>query len=125
MHIGSKIKALVVENSKIPLVDFAVKIGYTEPGMYNIFKSEDVNTKIIKLICKTLNINFSEFFEDKKEVRSYKSVSALGILHEEGEAYGIVNYKEKYYEVLEENRQLNNQLRSLTDIKKGSIRSRK
>lgn len=124
MHIGNKIKALVVENSKISLVDFATKIGYTEPGMYNIFKSEDVNTRVIKLICKTLNINFSDVFIEKKE-SEYKKSTHLSMVHEEAEVYGEINYKQKYFDTLEKLNCANERLLSFTDIKKGSIKLKK
>lgn len=46
MHIGLIIKKLIVEKSGIPLVEFANKMGYSEPGMYDIFKKEDVNNPL-------------------------------------------------------------------------------
>lgn len=41
MHIGLIIKKLIVEKSGMPLVEFANKMGYSEPGMYDIFKKDN------------------------------------------------------------------------------------
>ncbi len=64
MHIGSRIKKLVEETTKLNHKQFAEKIGHTEQSMHGIYKKEDLNTGLLKRICEALNISISEFFAE-------------------------------------------------------------
>lgn len=131
MHIGLKIKELIVQKTDLNIIDFAKKIGYSEQGLHKILKKKDLSTEIIKKVCEELSISFSDFFAEKKE-NDYKKVTGLAIVHEEGAVYGVVDYKEKYYEALEKLDNVNNKLNeanerllAFMDVKKEVIKKGK
>lgn len=72
MHIGNKIKDLVVNKYGLTIVEFAQKMGLTNASMHSIFKKSDVSTEIIKDVCKIVNINFTDFFCDCNDLQEVK-----------------------------------------------------
>ena len=60
IHIGKMIKAELERQGRTK-VWFAAQINRTEPTCYNIFKSETIDTGILKAICIALN---HDFFKD-------------------------------------------------------------
>jgi len=69
MHIGQRIKSLVEKKTSLNKVDFADIIGHTEQSLHGIFKKEDINTKLLKTICKALNITISDFFAESNQTK--------------------------------------------------------
>lgn len=108
VHLGNKIKDLVVNKYRFSIVEFAQKLGMTNASLHQIFKKEDVSTHVIKDVCNILNIKFIDFFCDCKE--------STAMVSEPSPSYGINTGK--YIELLEENRDLRIQLDAFKDINK-------
>ena len=119
MELFKKIEAEITAK-RLNKSELAKKIGVTRSTVYNLNEKTAIGTifKIIEALGKTP----VEFLSEEKD---HKQIASLSLVHEEGAVYGVIDYKEKYYEVLEENRLLNNELRNLTDLKKGSIKPKK
>lgn len=84
--------------------------------------SADTLAKIVSIFpdvnCEWLLLGKGEM------LKKYENKQALSILAEESEVYGVVNYKEKYFETLEKLNQANERLLALTDIKKELIKKK-
>lgn len=125
VHLGIRIKHLIETKSNLNKVDFANEIGHTSQSLHGMFKKEDLNTSLLKTIAKVLDISLSEIFTDSKQTskqKIYSNASNLEMIAEEGEVYGVVNYKEKYLETLEKLNACNERLVAYSDIKKDSTK---
>lgn len=108
------------KRKRIDKTALSKQLGISRNTVYNLNEGTAIGT-IFKII-EALGMKPSDFFTEEK---SYKNVSALNVIHEEKPIYGEVNYKEKYYETLEKLNEANEKLLSYTDLKKGSIKSKK
>ena len=67
IHIGEKIKA-ELERQGRSKVWLAHQINRTVPTCYNLFQSAEIDTGILKIICKALNHDF--FIDLSKDLQS-------------------------------------------------------
>lgn len=65
MHIGNEIKGIVKRQSNIDTSKLARKIGMSRQGLYEVYKKDDINTKMLKNICEALDIPVTYFFGEK------------------------------------------------------------
>ncbi len=114
MHLGIRIKYLIENKSTLNKLEFANKIGHTSQSLHGIFKKEDVSTSLLKTIANELGISIKDFFHDEK--------SKLSVVSEESEVYGVINYKEKYFETLEKLNACNERVLAFTDLKKSTTK---
>jgi DNA-binding Xre family transcriptional regulator len=66
IHIGQLIKR-VVRESNIKDVDFAKKIGKSRQNIYDLYKRQDVEVKLLLTICHVLNYDFFHHIYPLKE----------------------------------------------------------
>ncbi|MBQ9668512.1 MAG: XRE family transcriptional regulator [Prevotella sp.] len=64
MHIGQKIKE-VMDERHASVVYVAKQLGCERTNVYNIFVREDINTRLLQQLSRTLNYDF--FSELSKE----------------------------------------------------------
>lgn len=115
-----------VENQKIKKKDFYSQTEIRAANFKGIgLKSEIGGNKLVKILTIYPQINAEWLLLGKGEMlKKYENKQALSILAEESEVYGVVNYKEKYFETLEKLNQANERLLALTDIKKELIKKK-
>ncbi|MBS1647354.1 MAG: helix-turn-helix transcriptional regulator [Bacteroidetes bacterium] len=102
MHIGNKIKNLVEAQKGVKNTDFAAKIGYTEQGLYAIFRKEHLRTDVLENICNALNITLSDFFSNDRSFDKQKTAKAKPSVYFDLEDSEIlrVDLKNKRLEIL-------------------------
>ncbi len=71
MHIGKKVKSLVENTENLTVRAFAEALEMTEQNCYKIFKSENLNTELLKKISDFLKVPITSFFEDSDVNNSY------------------------------------------------------
>ncbi len=102
VHIGQKIK-LVLEESRIPVTEFAAKINKSRTVVYNIFERKTIDTGLLFKICKVLEHDFFNYYLEnvswvvKESQAAYQSKNDLAALKEELQQYkkDLVELKEK------------------------------
>lgn len=110
----------LIESKKLTKSAFAKAVGIHLDTVYNL-KDETIKLSTLLKISEVLGVEIDYFLnnEDKTEQKN-----KLSIVAEESEVYGVVNYKEKYFETLEKLNACNERVLSYTDIKKGTIKKR-
>lgn len=106
----------VVENSKLTISELCKKLEIDRKTFYNNFENRTMKVETLEKICFLLEVPITNFFENEPKK------TALSIVAEESEVYGVTNYKEKYFETLEKLNACNERLLGFTDLKKGSIK---
>ena len=83
----SKIKIFCKERD-ITIPQLAEKIGVSEPGLYQMIRSESMKIDILEKIAKTLNVSITQFFDDvmtKWESQNEEYFMEVNRLREENE----------------------------------------
>lgn len=83
MHIGNEIQKIVKRKQNIDTTNLARKIGLTRQGLYEIYKKDDLNTKMLKSICTALDLPVTYFLEE-----GFSQNGNLNIVNEPQEKYG-------------------------------------
>ncbi|MCL3853527.1 helix-turn-helix domain-containing protein [Parabacteroides sp. GYB001] len=100
MHIGNKI-SIELEKSKISVSDFAKKINKSRGYMYAIFEKEDIDTGLLKIIAKALNIPIICFFDEEvTEQNNIGSISGDGNKVQQGHVNVMLESQEREIENL-------------------------
>lgn len=68
--IGEKIKNLA-DNAKKTREQMAVMLGISVPTLHRIYKSDNVDTNILKIVANNFDIPVSYFFEDIKNIDTH------------------------------------------------------
>jgi hypothetical protein len=61
IHIGKKIRE-VLGQSRLSVVEFAVKINKSRTVVYDIFERESIDTKLLFTISEVLDFDFFSFY---------------------------------------------------------------
>jgi len=69
IHIGKLIQSFVKENN-INSADLARKIGRTRQNIYDLYKRDDIEVKLLLTISEVLNHNFLEDIYPQKNVQN-------------------------------------------------------
>lgn len=124
MKIASTKERLIqyIENHNIKIKKFyeqtRIKRGFLDSDK---LKSA-VSDRFLAIIINFPDINLEWLITGKGEMlKKYETNKGISILAEKSEVYGVVNYKEKYFETLEKLNQANERLLALTDIGKELI----
>ncbi|NMB65131.1 MAG: helix-turn-helix transcriptional regulator [Spirochaetes bacterium] len=72
VHIGEKIKERF-EQSGLTVTSFSKKINRERSNVYDIFQRESIDTDLLQKICKILNHDFFQYYQEKKEDNTKKS----------------------------------------------------
>ena len=99
-HRGEIIEK-AIRNSGIPLTSIAQKIGKSRQWVYLLFQNPNVSLTIVVQIGKIIYYDFSN---EIKELSSSKS--NFKVTSDEQEPKEEENWKEKYYQLMEEHLQL-------------------
>ena len=127
MNFYDKIKE-DIKATNLNVAEFARRVGVSRDTVYKLGEGTAISTyfKIIEVLGKKP----SDYFNEKE--KDYKTVAGLDILQQEGEVYGVVDYKQKYYEALEKLDNVNNKLNeanerllAFMDVKKEVIKKGK
>lgn len=108
---------LEIKRQRISKTELASKLGLTRTAVYKLTDKTAISTYF--KIIEALGMKPADFFKETEKVH------ALSMLHEEGEVYGVVNYKEKYFDALEKLNHANERLLMFSDIKKETIKPKK
>lgn len=63
MNIGKKIKQLQ-ESKRITISELAIELEMSHAAVYDIFKKEDVNTKILRRLSESYGVPLEYFFDE-------------------------------------------------------------
>jgi len=84
----NRIKKLI-DGRKLTIRDFAGKIGVSEPGIHNMFRSQDMKVSTLQKIADFFEVPVTYFFDDEDDARNQTVDSVFDTLK------GIVKEKIK------------------------------
>ncbi len=102
MHIGEKIKSRVYELGMSRL-QFAKRINKSRNVVYDIFKRESIDTKLLTQISQVLDYNFFHYYYESLSELSYPKEQALSRAADTDLEYRLKEVSQQLEQVKENN----------------------
>lgn len=126
VNFGLKIRELV-ERQNTTIEEEAIRLGYTRTGLTKVLEKEDVNTEILKKVCKTYRVGMGYFLTDNTSIVQHGKLNSVGENYVAYKSHNVGHVEaEQRIELLQEKikglEKENSLLRDMVDMLKKQIK---